>query len=329
MKNCPFMKNIFLFIFIVVSIPFPAQEKKSERQILDLYNDTLKSILKELYSAETDKEKEIKNALFINSLEKSLLLPNSYTYPFDSLNDIARLSSPDQSFRIYNWNIPWEDGTHSYYGFIQKKQIIITKKGMFKKEKHEHILLFPLIDKSASVRNEESYVSDNKKWLGMLYYKIIPKKTKNKTFYTLLAWDGNNKFSSKKIIDVLTFAKNGTPSFGNYLFNMNKLHQKRVIFEYSKLCSMSLKYDEKKESIIFDHLIPTQPQLEGQFQYYCPDLGCDGFGFKRGRWNFETDITATNEKNENDKHYVHPLDKNIDKKSDTFSKDAKPKKRRK
>ena len=34
-------------------------------------------------------------------------------------------------------------------------------------------------------------------WFGALYYKIIP-VVKNKTYYTLLGWDGNDMFSNKK-----------------------------------------------------------------------------------------------------------------------------------
>ncbi len=191
------------------------------------------------------------------------------------------------------------------------------------------MLLYPLTDKSAGVKNAESYVSDHKKWFGMLYYSIIVKKTKSKTYYTMLAWDGNDKFSSKKIIDVITFDKEGVPNFGAPIFNMDKLHQRRVVFTHSPSCSMSLKYSSKKDSIIFDHLAPPSPQLEGQFQYYCPDLGCDGFGFKRGKWNFSTDIIATNEKNERDKNYVNPLDSHPDKESDSFKKGGKARQKKK
>lgn len=321
-------KTCFLF-FILLTTQLFSQEKDAENLQLNIYNDSLKVTIKKLYSAETDIERRKHNLQLNNIFNDALSLPNSFSYPFDSLNDIARLMSPDETFRIINWNVPNDDGTQSYYGFIQKKQINIIKRGAFKKKSKETFLLFPLTDRSATVKKGETYISDNKKWFGMLYYKVIPKKAKNKTYYTLLAWDGNDQLSTKKIIDVLTFTRNGTPRFGAYLFNMNKMHQKRVIFEYSNDCSMSLRYDTKKDSIIFDHLIPSQPLLEGQYQYYCPDLGCDGFGFKRGRWNFGADVNATNEKNDRDKYYVDPRDKHTNKESDTFVKDAKPKKKKK
>lgn len=322
------MKNILVAFFLFISLFTFGQKNKAELEKLELYNDSIQVIIKNLYESKTDENKQKWNTLLISTFETCLKLPNSFNFPFDSITNIAILTSPDKTFKIINWNVPYNSGTHSYHGFIQKKQKKVIKKGTFKKEVKEIILLFPLIDNSANIRNAENYVSDNKRWFGMLYYKIIPKKTKSKMYYTLLAWDGNDKFSTKKIIDVLSFNKNGTPKFGAYLFNMKRLHQKRVIFEYSKDCTMSLKYDEKKDSIIFDHLVPTQEQLAGQYQYYCPDLGLDGFGFKRGKWNFATDVLARNEKMEQDKYYVDPREKTTAKESDNFAEKLKKNKKR-
>lgn len=321
------MKKYIPLYCVLFSLAVSAQEKNIATKELDLYNDTIKTLVKKLYSSTTDAEKQKWNQALLLTFDRSLNQQNSFDYPYDSLKDIARIMSPDKMFRIINWNVPKEDGTQEYFGFIQKKQIQKIKKGIFKKETIETILLFPLIDKSAEIKNAENYSGDNKKWYGMLYYKVIVKKTKSTTYYTMLAWDGNDKLSSKKIIDVITFDKNGTPRFGASIFNMGKVHQKRVIFEHATSCTMSLKYSSKKDSIIFDHLVAPQPQLEGQYQYYCPDLGCDGFGFKRGKWNFATDMVATNEKEERDKNYVDPRSTSPIRESNTLIKKTKKKKK--
>ncbi len=300
------MKKVISQILFFISIHVSAQEMAAQKQAFDLYNDTLKIICKKLYSSNTDIDKQKYNHQLLKTFELALNKPNSFDYAFDSLNDVARLTPSDKSFRIINWNVPYSDGTQEYFGFIQYKHIQIKKIGFFKKEKTETIQLYPLIDKSAETKNPENSITDNKKWFGMLYYKIITKKTKNKTYYTLLAWDGNDKLSMKKIIDVLTFDDNGNPRFGADIFNMPKKNPKRIIFEYAATCSMSLKYSSKKDSIVFDHLAPEQPQLEGQYQYYCTDMSYDGFGFKHGKWNYGTDVNATNEKEPTDKLYTDP-----------------------
>jgi hypothetical protein len=57
---------------------------------------------------------------------------------------------------------------------------------------------------------------------------------------------------------------------------------------------------------VFDHLVPLELQLEGQYQYYCTDFTYDGFGFKNGRWYFGTFMNLKNESNKNDKLYNFP-----------------------
>jgi hypothetical protein len=301
----PMKKIIFLILFLF-SLRVAGQEGLVNKHSLNLYNDTIKIICKKLYSSSKDADKKKYNQQLLTTFELALNTANSFDYSFDSLKDVELLMAPDKIFRIINWNVPYEDGTQEYFGFIQERYIQIKKKGLFKKEKTETIQLYPLIDKSAEIKNPDNFIGDNKKWFGMLYYKTIVKKTNNKTYYTLLGWDGNDKFSIKKIIDVLTFDNNGTPHFGADIFNMQKKNPKRVIFECAATCSMSLKYNTKKDSIVFDHLSPMEPQLEGQYQYYCSDMSYDGFGFKHGKWNYGMDLNITNDKTEMDKNYNDP-----------------------
>ncbi|MES2590474.1 MAG: hypothetical protein V4608_01230 [Bacteroidota bacterium] len=321
------MKKSISFILIIVSLCSTAQNQKGEKQILDGYSDSLRIICGKIYSSKTDIDKKKFNQQLLKTFELALNTDFSFTYPFDSLTDIARLVSPDNTFRIINWNIPYSDGTQEYFGFIQNKHVQVKKKGLFRKERIETLQLYSLIDKSLEIKNPENVITDNKKWFGMLYYKIIPIKTKKQTYYTLLGWDGNDKFTSKKIIDVLTFDDKGLPHFGADIFNIPKKNPKRVIFEYAASCTMSLKYNAKKDSIVFDHLAPEQPQLEGQYQYYCTDMSYDGFGFKRGKWNYGADVSATNEKDNNDKYYNDPRNTKQTHESNNFIlKDKKKKK---
>jgi len=268
--------------------------------------------IKKLYSAKTDADKIKINTELLAAFNNALSSPYSFEYAFDTLtktNDIGILVSPDNMFRIIHWNITKSDGTFEYFGFIQSKFIKVLKPSAFHKTKTTSIQLYPLIDKSAEIKNPDNAITDNKKWYGMLYSKIIYTQTKNKKYYTLLGWDGNDKFSQKKIIDVLTFDNNGVPHFGADIFNFQKKYPKRIIFEYSATCSMSLKYSNKKDSIVFGHLAPIEPQLEGQYQYYCSDMSCDGFGFKKGKWNYGADVNAVNDKDEKDKLYHDPHDR--------------------
>jgi hypothetical protein len=305
------MKNLIFLNFIFFSI-FSYSQSDIEKAHRKLKEQELLVSARKIFSAKTEAESLKYNKELLENFETVLLEPGSFeNYQFDSLKkDIGILVSPDNKFRIINWNIEKKDGTYEYFGFIQSKHTDIKKKG-FRKIKTETVQLYLLTDRSAEIRNPENAVTDNKKWFGMLYYKIIHTSTRSKDYYTLLGSDYNDKFSQKKIIDVLTFDKAGVPHFGADIFSFQKRFPKRVIFEYSASCHMSLKYSHKKDSIVFGHLAPIEPQLEGQFQYYCSDMSFDGFGFKKGRWNYGADINAVNEKNDNDKIYGNPKDKSI------------------
>lgn len=300
------MKYIF-FVFSIISISVFSQKQLNGNTEMIQDEHHLKTICEHLFTAKTEAEQRKYNDELLKAFEKILSNPNSFEMTFDSLkNYMGILTAPDNTFKIINWNLIKDDKTYEYFGFIQSKFTQKKKTGFLKTQEITTIQLYPLIDKSAEIRNPENAITDNKKWFGMLYYKIILKKSKEKNYYTLLGYDLNDAFSKKKIIDVLTFDANGNPRFGADIFAMGKKYPKRVIFEYAYNCSMSLRYNSQKDSIVFDHLSPPEPQLEGQFQYYCTDMSYDGFGFKKGKWNYGEDVSAVNEKSDMDKYYHDP-----------------------
>ncbi len=287
----------------VLLLIFPLAPKAQENKNLGLYQDSLQLLQTRLYRAKDDADKLKINSTFILTLEKALSEKSSFDFPFDSLKEIGRLTSPDKKFRLYNWNVPMKDGTHQYFGFLQAYN-----------EKSKSYQLYRLTDKSAENKNPDNYSSDHTRWYGMLYYKIIVNKHKKKTYYTLLAWDGNDRLSTKKIIDVLVFDSRGFPKFGETVFEAGKKTAKRIVFEFSAQTSMSLRYDDKSGMIVFSHLAPPDPSLNGQPVYYGPDGSFDAFEFKKGKWIFKSDVDARNpetpfdkpSKSEKDRGYKDP-----------------------
>src|SRR5580704_541171 len=87
--------------------------------LLKVYEDSMKSLQYVRINARTDKQKEEANTQFLALMNKALLLPGSFDYPFDSLNTIGVLRAPDNKFRIITWDVPKSSGTNGYYGFIQ------------------------------------------------------------------------------------------------------------------------------------------------------------------------------------------------------------------
>lgn len=295
------MRNLFLFIctLFISQLGFSQLTETDVKYYSDL-EDSLKHIAQRVFLSKIEKNKFEANKQFIALWNEVLKDEKSMQYPFDSLKkDVSLLMAPDKKFRIITWNIIKEDQTHAFFGFIQVNNSKTVKKGLFKKETTAQYDLFSLADKSASVKTPENYVSDPSKWFGMLYVDCIKS---DEDFYTLIAWDGNDKLTQRKFIDVLYFKPDGTPLFGKDVFKFPGKFAKRIMFEYASEVAMSLKYNSSRKQIIFSHLAPNglDPTLEGQYQYYGPDGSFDALEMKKGKWVYEPAIDIRKDKDKTD-----------------------------
>lgn len=254
----------------------------------------LKMIQKKLDSRK-ENERLDGNKEFIKLWAEILSHPESMSYPFDSIKGAAHVMSGDKKFRIITWDVYKSDGTYSYFGFLQVNNKKVEKQGLFKKKVTYEYNVFPLLDKSATVKTPESYVGDPNKWFGMIYTAVIDCDG----YYTLLGWDGNDKLTQRKFVDVLYFKSDGTPVFGKDVFRIPKKSPKRLMFEYSSEVTMSLRL-ERSDRIVFSHLSPKNDFLEGQYQYYGPDGSFDALEQSKDRWILEEDVDARNPKSKND-----------------------------
>lgn len=262
---------------------------------LNKYQDSLLRLSEETFAAKEDLLRFEKNAAFIKKLITTLKINGSFNYGFDSLKRISILKASDHSFRIITWFIPLNDGTYRYYGTIQMPTI----NGALK--------LFPLNDATNSLIDPNA-ITDHKNWLGARYYEIIPIVMNGKQpYFILLGWKGNNLKTSKKVIEVLSFDKNG-PIFGRNIFETekNKPLQNRVIFEYSKQNAMTLIWDKKVNMIVFDHLVPYEPKMTGNFEFYGSDLSFDAFKITWGKLSIAENVPLRNEATLNDEFYKSP-----------------------
>jgi len=281
MKKACVVNNIRIIFLLTIAILLQIQEMRGNtrgQSELELYEDSLQYYFTLLASEKDDNSKIEFNNQIIKYFKKIIKNESSFTYPFDSLKNIGIIKSEDEKLRIITWNLPYNDRTHRYFGFIQ-----------YKKSKKTYVF-YELIDNSDKIKNPELAVLNDKNWYGALYYKIITNKNKGKVYYTLLGADLNNLLTKKKIIDILYFDKNDSPVFGNKVFKNKSIPISRVIFEFNAQTNMTLTYDKEKEMIIYDHLSPSRPSLEGQFEFYGPDFSYDGLKFERGIWNAYSDI---------------------------------------
>ena len=274
------MQKICLILFTIISLNSFAQ--KGNNTLIAEYEDTLKVMAHTIMNAETEAEKRLANTAFITNLTEVLQYEKSFKFPFDSLVTIARLSPPDASFRIFNWLLKKDNGSYEYYGLVHHHN---------KRQKRYEII--PLVDNSANIRNAEQEDLDATNWYGGLLYDIIYIKKSGRKYYTLLSWDGNDGYSTKKIIDVMYFSGKNKIKFGLPIFKQNKKEsQKRVIIEYDSKTSVSVKYQQKDKRIVFNHLVPPIKGLAGLEEYYIPEGTFNAYQYKQGKWWSQQDIDA-------------------------------------
>ncbi|GIK70351.1 MAG: hypothetical protein HND27_08125 [Bacteroidetes bacterium] len=286
------MKKIIVtyrVLFFCVFCPFVlfSQETPNTQSLIEL-QQLSHQILKE----GTDPEKDSLNVVFKNNIQSILTNAKFFSYPFDELKTIARFTSTDKQVRIFNWHIPYSDGTFSYHAFVVKKNNTENK-----------VEVFELTDNKTNLKNIENSTLKNTQWFGAHYYNLIEVKNGKQTYYTLLGWDGNNLLTNRKVIEVLYFNNNNELLLGASIFKSKQKPQKRYLFEYADEANFTLNYNEKERCIIFDHLSPISSGLKDVKAYHVPDGSFDAFKLEKGKWIFISDYDARLEKNIKDKFY--------------------------
>ncbi|MDF1675399.1 MAG: hypothetical protein P1U44_06740 [Vicingaceae bacterium] len=256
--------------------------------------DSLNKYGKEIIESSTDEQKAAANTKFKAVLEEVLTNNASFDADFSKVEKISVLKA--HQLKIYNWTLPHTDGTYTYFAFTQfktaDKKVIVTE----------------LVDKSAELDKLETKTFTPNTWFGALYYEIIYDKKIGEDYYTVLGWDGNNLMTNKKVIDVIVVDNKGNIKLGAPIFKMEKRTQRRVIFEYSKNASMSLKYHPKQQQIIFDFLVPSSSRVKGIYEYYGPALDTfDALTLNKNKWTYEKDVKIQLDKSAKDKNWNDPL----------------------
>jgi hypothetical protein len=226
------------------------------------------------------KKNELNNEL-ISLLYDALLLDNSFEYPFSKVQKMQILTSSDERIKVYTWNIPQVGGHQKYFGFIQTNT-----------EGKQNI--YPLTDNRKQIETPQLQTLSTNTWHGALYYSIRVDNFSGEDVYTLLGIDMNNLFSSKRIIETITLSDEGEPMLGVPVFRVKGKTLSRIVFEFSARATMTLRWNEEMQMIVFDHLSPMRNDYAENYQFYVPDFSYDGFKLTQLGWEYEADIDVRN-----------------------------------
>lgn len=265
-----------VLLFFIFSADAQNLQKKDFAQ-LKKTEDTMKIYGSRMIRDNTASDRFMADSVFIRMLVRSLKTPNSFYYPFDSLETVSRLYAPDSAFRIFSWQFTRDEDHYRQYGAIQMK----TADGSLQ--------LFPLLDMSDYTSAPDDSIRTGQNWIGAIYYGIIMKTFNNKKYYTLLGFDDNNVRSTKKWIEVLTFNETGKPVFGGPFFSVindsvkSSAIKVRYCLEYKKDGRARLNYDKDLDMIVYDHLI-SEDNDPSKAYTMVPDGDYQGFKWENGKW---------------------------------------------
>jgi hypothetical protein len=263
-----------------------AQLSRIDSLTLDTLRDAERRLIDmglRMITTKDEDERMLSARNFLITVSRSLRINNSYFFPFDSIKSISKLYSPDGHFRIITWNIALNNGTYHYYGVIQLNPDFIRTI----KDTNNLRSFYPLIDRSAQIKNALDTTLGPDYWYGAAYYQIHKNTHKKQTYYTLIGWNGANIMTNKKVVDVLYWQKN-QPRFGAPVFQMNearfKIPIKRLVYEFNNAATMTLRVSKKKKYLVVENIVPPKRQDYGKPETYLPDGSYEYFVWEKGFW---------------------------------------------
>lgn len=270
------------------------------------WEDSLIRLRNQVLTAPTEVERYSLNEDFMIVLEHVLQEKNAPKFGWDSVRNFSVLASPDNLFKIFTWQVDKDDYTVENFGFIQVYN-----------EGRKKYVIYPLYDKRSTMDYPKTNIGNSNKWYGAVYYKMIPLKTKTRTYYTLLGWNGKDLFTNEKVIEILYFKSDMSPVFGANVFKKYPEKSYRIIFEYAKDAVLTLKYQrqafdvntgrrdskthqvifetEMKDMIIFNNLIPLDDYMGNIPAFTVPEASMNqGFVEDNGKWLFIDKVKGRN-----------------------------------
>jgi hypothetical protein len=205
-----------------------------------------------------------------------------FEHRFINIRYLGQIISSDKNLKIITWNLILKDSPNRYFCYFIRK----TDHGRKK-------LIYSLKGENSDkpIRTDTVYSEGN--WYGALYYDLRPVKVKKEVHYVLLGMDFGNRSVNRKIIDVLSFTKDGDIIFGKKWFSVNNDTKFREVLEYDAGGVMSLKFYSAK-SIVFDHLVPLSSKIKEEKVSYGAEYSFDSYNYKDGLWRLKKNVDVRN-----------------------------------
>ena len=261
------------------------------------HQQRLVQLLERVAAAPTDNERYLASEEAVDALCDALDEQGSERWTWKLPQSASVLTSADGRLRIFTWAVVRDNGDFECFGAVQYYND--------RNEAYEHAALH---DKSEDIMNREESLLSADNWLGAIYQDIIQTTAGDRTYYTLLGWNGVDNLTDRRVIEPVTM-RGGVPQFGAPVFRRER-NLRRVVLEYRGDAAVQMAYgdqileevarervkvkgryrtvEKRKESkekvIIFDDVEPQIEGMEGLFQYYVPSGQELAYAWVDGKW---------------------------------------------
>ena len=263
---------ILFFVCSISAQTITVNDKKKLR----VKEDSLREWAQYMITDSLTEDRMYSDSIFTRVLVRALQIKNSFNYPFDSVFGVSRLYAPDSTFRIFTWNLQYDEYYSRQKGAIQLR----TRDGSLK--------LIPLRDVSEFTEKPDDSVRTSRNWIGAIYYNIYKTQFRGKNYYTLFGLDHNSLQSNKKWIEVMYFNEKNEPIFGGPFFtyqndSIPKPAKYRLSMEFKENARVLANFIPDLQLILVDHLISetNQPELPWTM---IPDGDNEGYQWENGKW---------------------------------------------
>lgn len=266
---------VIIFIAHSATLPLTAQERES------FHSQRIAGLFQSIVASADDRHRgELSDSLVVAAGE---YLADSCRFEsrLEGIRYFSQLFSPDSVVKLVTWNVAFSDGTNRYSCFVVRRG----------EEGNDTWLLDSRKGLPGAATDRAIGLSE---WYGALYYDIRSFSSGGQTRYLLLGLDLNGIYTNSKVIDILGFDDQEAPVLGAPLIIEGNRPVHRMIFTYSPMVSMMLRYDSESSRVLFDHLSPSEPGFTGLFQYYGPDSSYDALMLRDGLWYLVEDIDLRN-----------------------------------
>lgn len=289
------VRNILVLFLLVSSWTAAGQDKG----VMAAHERRLAALFERVASAATDNERYLSSEEAVDGLRDALDERGSERWRWTLPRSVSVLTSPDGRLRVFSWAVVRDNGEFECFGAVQ-----------YYDERAEAFRHEVLHDRSEEMMNREESVLSAENWLGAIYQELIQTTAGERTYYTLLGWNGVDNMTDRRVIEPVTL-RGGKVQFGAPVFRRER-NLRRVVLEYRGDAAVQMAWEEqtvqtvtrervkvkktgryrteerteehRERMIIFDEVQPQIEGMEGLFQYYVPTGLELAYAWVDGKW---------------------------------------------